>query len=115
MYPNALSKEEFDKENSTLAKLKIAYEHINYSKPRDTYLAKQFIGFKFDPNLKLFIQNLAMRIDELEGTDSEQMEYELEKLWIEVHIETELEYARDCSRLHNNSKILFDDDGLPWN
>ena len=93
MYPTALTPKEFQKENSQLAKLRIALEHITYSKPRDTYLAKQFIGFKFDPKLDLFIENLAMRIDELAGTDSERMKYELEKLWVEVHIETELEYA----------------------
>lgn len=93
MYPTALTPEEFEQENSRLAKLKIALEHITYSKPRDTYLAKEFIGFKFDPKLELFIENLAMRIDELAGTESERLKYELEKLWIEVHIETELEFA----------------------
>jgi hypothetical protein len=93
MYPTALTPEQFQQENSQLAKLKIALQHISHSKPRDTYLAKKFIGFKFDPKLELFIENLAMRIDELTGTDSEQMKYELEKLWVEVHIETELEYA----------------------
>lgn len=93
MYPTSLTPEQFQQENSELNKLKIALEHISHSKPRDTYLAKQFIGFKFDPKLELFIQNLAMRIDELAGTESERMQYELEKLWIEVHIETELEYA----------------------
>lgn len=109
MYSTALSKEEFEEENSVLAKLKIAQDHITYSKPRDTYLAKQFIDFKFDPKLELFIQNLAMRIDELEGTESERMEYELQKLWIEVHVETELEYARDTKNPNSYSEI-----DLPW-
>lgn len=93
MYPTALTPEEFQQENSHLAKLRIALEHITYSKPRDTYLAKELIGFEFDPKLELFIENLAMRIDELAGTESEQIKYELQKLWVEVHIETELEFA----------------------
>jgi hypothetical protein len=107
MYPTALTPEEFEQENSKLAKLKIALQHITYSKPRDTYLAKEFIGFQFDPKLELFIENLAMRIDELAGTDSERMKYELEKLWIEVHIETELEYANTQPK---HSTII----DLPW-
>jgi hypothetical protein len=107
MYPTALTPEEFEQENSQLAKLKTALQHVTYSKPRDTYLAKELIGFKFDPKLELFIENLAMRIDELAGTNSERMKYELEKLWIEVHIETELEYANTQPK--HNTTI-----DLPW-
>jgi hypothetical protein len=93
MYPNALTPEQFQQENSKVAKLKIALEHISHCKPHNRYLAKEFIGFKFDPKLELFVENLAMRIEGLAGTESERMKYELEKLWVEVHIETELEYA----------------------
>lgn len=107
MYPDALTPEEFQQENSRLAKLRIALEHITYSKPRDTYLAQEFIGFKFDPKLEMFIENLAMRIDELAGTESERLKFELEKLWIEVHIETELEFA-------NLKPIPSTHIDLPW-
>ena len=107
MYPDALTPEQFQQENSRLAKLRVALQHLAYSKPHDTYLAQEFIGFKFDPKLELFVENLAMRIDELEGTESERLKYALQKLWIEVHIETELEFANTQPKLNAT-------DWLPW-
>jgi hypothetical protein len=108
MYPDALTKAEFKEENSPLNKLLIAYQHIKYSKPKDYYLVKKFINFETDPKLDLFVENLSLRLDELEGIDSEQILWALKDLWIETHIETEIEfsYLQKPKSTSNND--------LPW-
>ena len=93
MYTNALTPQQFQQEDTQMAKLKTASHYLTYSKSPKAFWAKQHVGLKFDPKTQLFIENLAMQLDTLEGVDSERMPGALEDLWVRVHIETELEFA----------------------
>jgi hypothetical protein len=90
MYPNSLTQEQFQQENTQEQKLQDAEYFICKGAP--PRLAARDAGLQIDEKTALFIENLALH---------------LEELWPEVAVHTELEFIRK-SKTDNFSE-------LPWN
>jgi hypothetical protein len=100
MYPQALTPKDFEKEQPTYKdKVEDAYELL--SKGCTPYQAARYIDYYTSERTDLFIENLALNMDELEGLEPEERWNQLKDLWLRIHVETELEYLRKPKQTHS--------------